>query len=348
MTRILYLTSADYAALTGGHVYNSNLLAALAKQGQTPRILKLDTAFPDIPSDERDIARDVLLNLPKGSMALMDHVYLCRLQSMMQQVRQPVAVIFHHSDVMEHGTDADEEGQRLFHVEKSALQLATKVIVSSGETARYLSRYGIKEDRILVAAPGNPPALKGTAGRSENSMIRILSVGALIPRKRYEHILQVASMLGDCDWQWTIVGDPHRNPGYTQDLNLQCRALGLEGRLLFAGDVPNGELRQLRMNTDLCVAASFYEGYGMAIAEALRHGIPVVTTSSGAVSTWVGAGVLQVDAETPHAMAQAINSLANNRAELIKLAEEAWQFGQSLLSWDDTFAGVADWLLTEA
>ncbi|MFD1745601.1 glycosyltransferase family 4 protein [Rhizobium helianthi] len=347
MTRILYLTSSDYAALTGGHIYNTHLFSALRHQGQDPRVLKLHAAFPDISAQERSIVMEHLRSLPAECLLLMDHVYLCRLRQELADSPNPIAAIFHHSDVMEHGTDADEEGQSLRSIEKAALQLATKIIVSSGETQRYLAtQYGISTDRILVAIPGNPPAHKGTAGQIDAGPLRILSVGALIPRKRYHHIIQAASQLGNFDWHWNIVGDPRRQPDHVEELKAQVRTLGLENRLRFLEDVSDAELEALRLASDICVGASFYEGYGMAIAEALRHGIPVVTTASGAVSTWAGAGVLQVDAERPLAMAQAINQLAEDRATLLKLADEAWRFGQALPDWQTTFTGLTDWLLT--
>ena len=46
--------------------------------------------------------------------------------------------------------------------------------------------------------------------------------------------------------------------------------------------------------SDVLVLPTFYEGYGMAVAEALARGIPVVSTRTGAIPDLVGteAGVL--------------------------------------------------------
>ena len=46
--------------------------------------------------------------------------------------------------------------------------------------------------------------------------------------------------------------------------------------------------------TDVFVLATLRETYGMAVAEALAHGLPVVSTSTGAIPALVGtdAGLL--------------------------------------------------------
>lgn len=342
---ILYLTSEDYAPLTGGHIYNTHLITALSDQGHAPEVMRLKTGFPDIPADEREMLLAKLGGLVPDTVLLMDHVYLCRLHEDLRDLSNPVAVIFHHSDVMEHGRADDAQGQRLFATEQAALARADAIIVTSGETARYIrTHYRVEEQRIRVAVPGLALAPRGLAGKHDG-VLKLLSVGALIPRKRYGLIIAAAALLGDLNWQWNIVGDPHRYPDHVQQLRAEIETAGLGQKLRILGDVANDALARLRAEADLCVAASAYEGYGMAIAEALRYGIPVVTTASGAVSTWVGAGVMQVSSDEPAALATAIQQLAMDREKLATLAQDAWRFGHALPTWEETFEGIADWLL---
>ena len=73
-----------------------------------------------------------------------------------------------------------------------------------------------------------------------------------------------------------------------------ARTLGLEGRIDFPGELGAPELDKLYHSASIFVLATHYEGYGMALAEALARGLPVVSTHGGAVPDTVPleAGVL--------------------------------------------------------
>ena len=62
---------------------------------------------------------------------------------------------------------------------------------------------------------------------------------------------------------------------------MHCR--GLEDRVSLAGDLDAAALAALYDRADLFVLPTLYEGYGMAVAEALARGLPVVSTATGAI-----------------------------------------------------------------
>ena len=67
---------------------------------------------------------------------------------------------------------------------------------------------------------------------------------------------------------------------------------------------------------DLFVLASRFEGYGMAYAEAIAHGLPVIGTTAGAIPDTVpaGAGIL-VAPDDAAALARALRRLIENPDE---------------------------------
>ncbi|WP_137135455.1 glycosyltransferase family 4 protein [Rhizobium sp. FKY42] len=343
---VLYITSSDYAVRTGGYVYNSRLVQVLREQGVDLETHCLEQGFPMVPEDERAALARRLAALPAHTLLLMDHVYLGRLLELFRQMPHPIVAIFHHSDVMEHGTGSDEKGRRLFEAERASLGRADALLVSSDETARYVQQqYGFSAHHIHAAVPGNDPVMRTAIGDyAANGGPRILSIGAVIPRKRYDYILDVASHLKTPGWTWNVAGDPSRYPGHLLRLQEKADALGLADRFHFLGNVGDTELEQLWHKTDLYVAASHYEGYGMAIAEALRHGVPVVSTASGAVSTWAKAGIMQAPAEDASRMADHIDHLFSTACALKDLGERAWNFGQTLPTWAASFHGMTAWL----
>ena len=166
--------------------------------------------------------------------------------------------------------------------------------------------------KITVAVPGIdrvcPPP------RDRNGTVSLLSVGSLVPRKGYDVLLDALAHVADLAWHLTIVGDrdPQRRPA-AEKIEQRVSVLKLSRRVTLAGAVPTERLADLYAQADLFVLASRHEGYGMAFAEAIAHGVPVIGTTAGAIPETVpaDAGVL-VPPDDAAALAAALRRLIGN------------------------------------
>jgi glycosyltransferase involved in cell wall biosynthesis len=109
------------------------------------------------------------------------------------------------------------------------------------------------------------------------------------------------------------------------------------------GAVPPERIIELYLASDVFVLASRFEGYGMALAEAIAHGLPVVSTMAGAIPDTVptGAGLLVPPDDVP----AALRRLISNRAERQRLAMNARTAAAQLPTWQDSgrlFAGAIE------
>ena len=88
----------------------------------------------------------------------------------------------------------------------------------------------------------------------------------------------------DLPWRLTIAGDGTRSPATLRGLEAEIARLGAcRIALRLRGAVTAAELGPLYAASDLFVLPSRFEGYGMAYAEAIAHGLPVVGTTAGAI-----------------------------------------------------------------
>ena len=157
-----------------------------------------------------------------------------------------------------------------------------------------------------------PAAARGRRRRST-----LLAVGAVVPRKGYDVLVAALAELADLPWRLDHRRRPRR--AIRDDrAAARCRHRasrpGRTASALPARSRPSGS-PQLYAAADLFVLPSRFEGYGMAYAEAIAHGVPVVGTTAGAIPDTVpaGAGVL-VPPDDVDALAAALRRLIEDPA----------------------------------
>lgn len=105
---------------------------------------------------------------------------------------------------------------------------------------------------------------------------RLTMVGSLVRTKGQAMLLEAAGQLlaDGYDLRLTLVGDgPQRG-----ELAARVDRYGLADRVTFAGALGSAEVRNVLRRTDLYVHASPAESFGLAAAEAMLAGVPVVAS----------------------------------------------------------------------
>ena len=132
-------------------------------------------------------------------------------------LEHPLIAVVHHPLALELGLSMAMANE-LRASERAALAVSRRVVVTSRPTARVLAAdYNVAMERITVAIPGNDPV--AAANGSDDGIVRLLSVGAVVPRKGFDVLIAALAMLTELPWQLTIAGDRTRDPR-------SCRAIG--------------------------------------------------------------------------------------------------------------------------
>jgi glycosyltransferase involved in cell wall biosynthesis len=197
---------------------------------------------------------------------------------------------------------------------------------AAGEIERWL---GVPADRIEVIPCASrfsrPPSLGRVAEvrRQHDLPPRyLLAVGILARWKNFSTLIEALALLrraGRTVPTLVLVG-----PRYPQSdggaIFSQITALGLADGVRYLGPVPDDDLPALYGGSELYLAPSANEGFGITCLEAMSCGAPVIAARASAVPEVVGNAALLVDDFlTPAAWADAVARLLDDPSERERL-----------------------------
>jgi glycosyltransferase involved in cell wall biosynthesis len=165
-----------------------------------------------------------------------------------------------------------------------------------------------------------------------DGVLRLVYIGRIHPIKGLENLFSACHLL-QMKWMLSIAGTGE--PKYMQDLQSRIELAGLQSKIRMLGPILGQEKDTLLENSDLLVLPSHSENFGMVVAEALAHGVPVI---AGHGTPWKGLEDRQCGiwtANDPPSLAAAIE-----RAASMPL----WQMGEAGRDWmlkEFSWQGVA-------
>ena len=337
--RVVFAVPGDIEALTGGYGYDRRIIAELRRLGWEVELATLGDGFPRPNAAQKDAARQCL-DATRGDCPLvidgLAFGVLPEAAAALQATR-PLVALVHHPLASETGL-RPREREALRDSERAALTAARLVIATSPATADLLTDdYDVPSRRIEIVLPGTDRV--AFAAGSDGPPVQLLSVGAIGARKSFDILVEALARLAHLPWRLTIAGDRERDAEAVARLDSVIARHRLESRIDCAGAVSAERLAALYAGADLFVLASRFEGYGMAYAEAIAHGLPVVGTTGGAIPQTVPASAGRlVPPGDVEALADALRELIEEGESRRSLAAGARAHASTLPTWADSGA----------
>jgi glycosyltransferase involved in cell wall biosynthesis len=339
--RLWFAIPGNIDTRTGGTLYDKRVITELRTAGWRVGHLAWPASFPFPAAEDLAVVKASLAACPDNASVMIDGLAFGVMPDLVvaEAGRLRLVALVHHPLALESGLPPDV-AERFRASERQALSSVSHVVVTSAMTAKTLAAdYNVARERITVAHPGTDKP-KTPVIRPPDRQLHLLSVGTVTPRKAHGVLVDALSQIVELDWHCTIAGSLERDRETADALQRQIADLGLEQRVKLTGEID--DLTSLYERADLMVSSSRYEGFGMAIAEALAYGLPIVAARGGAVADVVpaDAGVL-VPADDPAALAAALRRVIDDRAYRAALAAGARAAGEKLAGWDQTAAAIA-------
>ena len=237
-------------------------------------------------------------------------------------------------------------GRVLYALRRLLYPRAHAVVVPSDDVWRWTQRFVRKERLHTIPNPVTLPASKpNDAAYSLGPGRTVVAVGRLHPVKGYDLLIQAFARCAEehPDWSLAILGEGEERGR----LEALADELGVADRVGMPGRVKN--LTKLLRQADLFVMSSRYEGFPIALLEAMACGLPVISTDcSGGPREIVRDGVdgVLVAPEDVGALGTAMGRLMSDGGERERLASRAVEVNERfglekvMAMWEDVLGQV--------
>lgn len=341
--RLHWIVPGPLNQRTGGYIYDRRIVEGLRAQGWSIEVHELSGGFPD-PDDRAFAAAGRAIDWLGQDVTVIDGLALLAFERQIARLPGAWIGLIHHPLCMETGL-SPEESARISDIEGRLMHHASRLIVTSPGTRRDLANFDIGPARTSVVLPGveRAPLAHGSGGSGPREL---LTVGSLTRRKGHLALLEALGQIKDLNWHLNLVGSAAWDPEHAAEIERAIADRGLAARVTLAGEQDDAGLAGFYERADLFVLASHHEGYGMVLTEALARGLPIVSTTAGAIPETVpaAAGRLVPPGE-PGALAGALRSVLTDRERYQRLVDGAAAARETLPSWDDAsrqFGGILE------
>jgi glycosyltransferase involved in cell wall biosynthesis len=214
---------------------------------------------------------------------------------------------------------------------KVARQFSHIITVSEFTRKDIAREFSLDEQRFRVVHNGVNNEFfypKQNGPRPENALI--VTNSADTPLKGLSFLLEaVARIRRTRPIRLTVIGQPKKN-GIIENL---VASLGVSDIVHFTGRIANEEFADYYAKSTIAVVPSLYEGFGIPAAEAMASGVPLVSTSGGALAEVVGDAGIVVPPADAEALALAITRLLDSPEERKKYIQAGLARVHSEFSW---------------
>ena len=266
---------------------------------------------------------------------------------LMKSFKIPIVATVHHPLPIDRKTDIkyidrswERFGRILFYpfvMQHLVTRRMDRVItVSESAAAETRKAFKVPREKIRVVYNGIDTEMFRALDGKRKERGRLVVVANTQDRKKgVIYLLRALKLLREeMDVKLTIVDRGAPDNEYTPAL---VERFGLDGSVKFTGRVSVEELVRCYARAEVAVVPSLYEGFCLPAAEAMACGLPVVSTTAGALPEVVADGKcgILVPPRDHSALAGALKRLLSDEPLRQAMGEEGRERVERLFNWEE-------------
>ncbi|NPA91702.1 MAG: glycosyltransferase family 4 protein [Chloroflexi bacterium] len=362
--RIGLIIYGSIDTLSGGFLYDRQLVRALQRRGHTVQVISFPwrgyaqhlahNIRPDIWHRLRQANVDLWLQdeLNHPSLVLLN-------RGLRRDHPAPIISIVHHLRQDEVHPPAVRRIYRW--VENAYLRGVHGFIFNSRTTRERVHTVLGRAAEGIVAYPAadhltgsravpflTPDEVRARA--LEDGPLRAVFLGNLIPRKGLHTLIRALAHLPRGSVTLDIVGREDVDRAYSTRVRRLVQQHGLTTAVRFWGYLDQGDLHRLIRRMHLLAVPSQYEGFGIVYLEGMAFGLPAIAGNRGAAHEIVtpGENGELVPPEEPEVLGRHLIALHRDRERLSRMGIAALERFRRHPTWEESMGRAVQWLETWA
>ncbi|MBT8334644.1 MAG: glycosyltransferase family 4 protein [Desulfobacterales bacterium] len=353
--RIGLIIYGNLNTLTGGYLYDRIMVEGLIKRGHEVEVISLESG---------SYLRRLLLGFSSGlyrrllagkfDIIIEDelcHPSLFFVNKRLRRQAGPLLVALVHHALC-------KEPRHRWHnmllsvVERWYLASVDGFIYNSQSTQRTVASLVDHERPQVIVYPagdrfGSPLSEEFIGKRAQRSgALELLFLGNVIPRKGLLPLLRALAEVERDVWHLSIVGGLEFDSIHAARAQQLVKQLGLSDSVRFLGPLEDDRLVEILRTSHIFCMPYAYEGFGIAILEAMAFGLPAIGCRDGAAFETISQGIngFLLAPDDLGGLRPLLVKLHGDREELKQLALAARATCLNRSNWQDSTVAIDEFL----
>jgi glycosyltransferase involved in cell wall biosynthesis len=340
--------------ITGGFLYDKLVVEYLRRQGDEVEIISLpwqsyalSLGHNFLPHLRRRLSQGNFDAVIQDELVHPSLVWLNR--RLKPQIQYPIISLVH----LLRSTEERPAWQNRFYrwVEQRYLQSVDGCIFISRHTREVVQALTGAGKPFAIAYPagdrlgGLTPA-EITARAEASGPRRILFLGAVIPRKGLDILLQALAPLKSEAWQLTVAGSLTSDPAYARRIFALISRLGLSHKVRLPGVLLGPDLITCLRQSHIMAVPSYVEGLALVYLEGMSYGLVPLASSGGAAGEVITTGQdgFLIPPKNVQALTDSLAELLGDNQKLPAMSLAAKARIARHPTWEQTGAAIREFL----